>query len=121
VTPEKADMSGLSKLPKLLGEEASERFFSVMDFLDPYHKKDVLEPHWYTMVIGVAPTFHRLGYGKSLMEPVINKARVLKTPIYLETAEPSNIQFYTKLGFKIVRELTEPKSGLMLWTFRADY
>jgi hypothetical protein len=55
------------------------------------------------------------------MEPVINKARVLKTPIYLETAEPSNIQFYTKLGFKIVRELTEPKSGLMLWTLRADY
>jgi hypothetical protein len=40
-----------------LGEEASERFFSVMDFLDPYHKKDVLEPHWYTMVIGVAPLF----------------------------------------------------------------
>jgi ribosomal protein S18 acetylase RimI-like enzyme len=120
ITPEKAEKSGLVNLPHVMGEAATERFFSVMDFLDPFHKEDMAQPHWYTMVIGVAPSFHRLGMGKALMEPVMIKARLQHTPIYLETAEPSNINFYQKLGFRIVRQLTDPSSNLKLWTFRID-
>ncbi len=121
VTPEKAEKGGLGRLPEILGEEPTSRFFSVMDFLDPYHKQDASESHWYTMVIGVAPSFHGLGMGKALMKPVIDKARLTKVPIYLETAEPTNVSFYKGLGFRVVRELTEPVSGLKLWTFRLDF
>ena len=121
VTPEKAEQGGLGQLPDLLGEGAANRFFSVMDFLEPYHKKDITEPHWYTMVIGVDPIFHGKGLGKALLTPVLEKAQLKNEPIYLETAEPSNVAFYSKLGFKIIKELTEPLSGLKLWTFRLDH
>jgi ribosomal protein S18 acetylase RimI-like enzyme len=118
ITPDKAEKGGLGAIPALLGEDAAARFFSVMDFLDPFHKQDAAEPHWYTMVIGVDPAFCGLGYGKALMNHVMEKARNEQTSIYLETAQPSNIPFYTKLGFKVLRELTEPQSKLQLWTFK---
>lgn len=121
VTPDKAEKGGLGKLSEILGEAPANRFFSVLDFLEPYHKNDANEPHWYTMVIGVSPSGHRAGIGSALMKPVIDKACSQKTPIYLETSEPSNISFYTKLGFRVLRELKEPDSGLKLWTFKLEF
>jgi ribosomal protein S18 acetylase RimI-like enzyme len=121
VTPEKAEAGSLSALPALLGEEAAQRFFTVIDYADPFHKKDAPEPHWYTMVIGIAPSFCGQGYGRALMQPVMEKAQTQQTPIYLETAEPSNVHFYTRLGFQVIRELVEPVSGLPLWTFKKSW
>ena len=120
VTPEKAEKGGLGNMPALLGENAAARFFNVMDFLEPFHKKDAAEPHWYTMVIGVDPDFCGLGYGKALMQNVMEKAQNNQTSIYLETAQASNIHFYTSLGFKVIRELTDPESKLPLWTFKKE-
>jgi ribosomal protein S18 acetylase RimI-like enzyme len=120
ITPEKAEKGGLGTIPSLLGEDAAGRFFSVMDFLEPFHKQDAAEPHWYTMVIGVDPAFCGLGYGKALMQHTMAKAQNNQTSIYLETAQPSNIPFYTILGFKVCRELTEPQSKLPLWTLKKD-
>lgn len=121
ITPEKAEKGALVEIPALLGEEAATRFFSVMDFLDPFHKQDATEPHWYTMVIGVDPAFCGLGYGKALMQHVMTKAQNIRTSIYLETAQSSNIPFYTNLGFKVLKELIEPESKLPLWTFKKEY
>ena len=118
VTEEKAELGGLTNLPLILGKESTARFFTVMDFLEPYHKQDAPEPHWYTMVIGVSPQFFGLGYGRALMAPVMEKAKAEGTPIYLETAEPTNIDFYAKLGFRLIRELTEPARALRLWTLK---
>ena len=91
-----------------------------MDFLDPFHKTDAAEAHWYTMVIGVDPAFCGLGYGKALMQHTMTKAQNEHTSIYLETAQPGNIPFYTNLGFKLAREVTEPGSELPLWTFKKE-
>ena len=118
VTPEKAEQGGLADLPALIGEEATGRFFTVMDHLDPFHKEDIQDPHWYTMVIGVDPEFAGRGFGRSLMETVMNNAEKNRYPIYLETAEPSNVQFYQNLGFRVLRETIEPVSQLPLWTFQ---
>jgi hypothetical protein len=48
------------------------------------------------------------------MQHVMTKAQSKQTSIYLETAQPSNIPFYTNLGFKVLRELIEPESKLPL-------
>lgn len=120
VTPEKAEKGGLGKIPELLGESAAARFFNVMDFLDPFHKIDANEPHWYTMVIGVDPAFCGLGYGKALMQHVMEKAQRQQTSVYLETAQASNIHFYSGLGFEVIRELIDPASKLPLWTFKKN-
>lgn len=120
ITPEKAEAGGFADLPFLLGEEAATRFLSVMDYLDPFHKEDVPEPHWYVMVVGVDPAHKGRGIGKALLRPGLEKAQRAGCPVYLETGQPSNVPFYTGLGFKVVRALKDPSSGLDLWTFRLD-
>jgi ribosomal protein S18 acetylase RimI-like enzyme len=121
ITPEQAQQGGLGKLTQILGQEASDRFFAVFDFLEPYHRKDATEPHWYTWVVGVDPALQGTGLGRALLTPVMDIARSNKTPVYLETAGLSTIPFYIKLGFRMVRELTDPTSKLKLWTFRKDH
>jgi GNAT superfamily N-acetyltransferase len=120
ITPERAEAGGFTSLPEQIGEEAFERFFSVLSFGEQFHKQDVPEPHWYTMVVGVDPAFQGQGLGRALLEPVMEKARTEGVPVYLETAQPKNVSFYKKIGFNVLRELNEPTSGLDLWTFRLD-
>jgi ribosomal protein S18 acetylase RimI-like enzyme len=120
VTPERASAAGFDDLPNILGEEAAERFFSVLGAIDPYHHKDVPPEHWYVMVVGVSPEARGQGLGRALLEPIMNRADATGLPCYLETAQPDNVAFYEYLGFKKVVEIVEPQSGLQLWTFRRD-
>jgi ribosomal protein S18 acetylase RimI-like enzyme len=121
VTPEKILASGLDQLHESIGEEAAGRFFSALEYIDPFHKEDVPEAHWYLMVVGVDPAYQSKGIGQALILPVLEKARDSKTPVYLETACPSNVSFYQKLGFKVIREVTEPVSQLPMWTFKQNF
>jgi ribosomal protein S18 acetylase RimI-like enzyme len=118
VTPERASAAGFDDLPNILGEEAAERFFSVLEAIDPYHHQDVPPEHWYVMVVGVSPEARGQGLGRALLEPIMNRADAAGLPCYLETAQPDNVAFYEYLGFKKVVEIVEPRSGLQLWTFR---
>jgi ribosomal protein S18 acetylase RimI-like enzyme len=120
ITPERASAAGLDDLPDVLGEEAANRFFSVLGAIDPYHHRDVPPAHWYVMVVGVAPEARGQGLGRALLEPIMNRADESRLPCYLETAQPDNVAFYERLGFKKVVEVVEPESGLRLWTFRRD-
>jgi ribosomal protein S18 acetylase RimI-like enzyme len=120
VTPERAAAAGFDDLPNIIGEEASERFFSALGAIDPYHHRDVPPAHWYVMVVGVAPEARGQGLGRALLEPIMNRADAAGLPCYLETAQPDNVAFYEYLGFKKMVEIVEPQSGLKLWTFRRD-
>lgn len=117
ITPEKAEEGGLTSLPELIGEGPANRFLSALDFIGAYHV-DVPEPHWYVMVLGVHPDHCGKGYGKTLLEPVMKNAEANGEPVYLETAQPKNVSFYEKLGFRVIRELVDPTSELKMWTFR---
>ena len=114
---ERTRAAGFSELPDKMGADPFERFFSALGFAEEFHKKDAPEPHWYTMVVGVDPSFQGQGFGRALLDPVLNRAKNDKFPVYLETAQPKNVTFYEKLGFDVVRELVEPTSGLKMWTF----
>ena len=120
VTPERATAAGFDDLPNVLGDEAAERFFSVLGAIDPYHHRDVPPAHWYLMVVGVSPEARGQGLGRALLEPIMNRADASGLPCYLETAQPDNVGFYESLGFKKIVEEVEPKSGLRMWTFRCD-
>ena len=120
VTPERAEAAGFMALPAKMGDEAFGRFFAALEYADQCHRDDVPEPHWYTMVVGVDPVFQGNGYGKALLQPVFQKADASRVPIYLETAQPANVTFYERLGFRVLRTLTEPTSGLPMWTFKRE-
>jgi GNAT superfamily N-acetyltransferase len=118
VTPERAAQAGLDQLPVLMGADAVERFNHVLAFLEPFHRRDVQSKHWYVMVVGVIPARHGQGFGRALLRPVLDRADAEGLPCYLETAQPGNVSFYQKLGFGVIADVVEPRSGLRLWTFR---
>ena len=120
VSEEKAAASGLDRLPSILGEEAAARFSGVLNAAEPLHRTAVPPKHWYVMVIGVCPTEQGKGIGRKLLQPMIDRAESEGLPVYLETAQPGNIAFYEQLGFRVIGEIDEPKSGLRLWAFRRD-
>lgn len=120
VTPERAAMAGLDQLPKALGDEAAERFFSALAMIEPYHHRDVPASHWYLMVVGVSPEAKGQGLGRALIQPITDRADAEGLPCYLETAQSDNVAFYEHLGFQRVVDVVEPQSGLRLWTFRRN-
>lgn len=117
VTPDKAQQGGLADLPKTIGEAPFTRFISVLDYADQFHKQDMKEPHWYTMVLGVDPSYQGKGYGSALLSPILDEAKTKNIPVYLETAQPKNVSFYKRMGFELIREVVEPVSGIKIWTF----
>lgn len=114
------EASGLARLGALIGEGAARRFGHVIDFVEPLHHAAMPEPHWYVMVVGVAPAFQGQGLGRALLQAKLDRAAVDGVPCYLETTQPTNVTFYQRLGFRVLREVVEPDSGLTIWTFRRD-
>lgn len=117
-TPEMAEASGLTRLPETIGADAAGRFGRMVDYAEALHHRDMAAPHWYVMVLGVAPAFQGQGYGRALLQPMLERAELDGVPCYLETTQPKNVAFYQRLGFDVLVEDVEPESGLRVWTFR---
>ncbi len=90
----------------------------MVDYAEALHHRDMTDPHWYVMVLGVAPAFQGQGYGRALLQPMLDRAELEGVPCYLETTQPKNVSFYRRLGFDVLVEDVEPESGLRVWTFR---
>lgn len=58
-------------------------------------------PHYYLGVIGIDPAMHGQGIGTRLLKSFceLSAADPLSGGIYLETANPANVQFYRRAGF----------------------
>jgi ribosomal protein S18 acetylase RimI-like enzyme len=62
------------------------------------------ERHWYLSVLGVAPSRQRSGAGRSLLEPMLERADREGVAAYLETFRPDNVPYYERFGFEVVKE-----------------
>lgn len=60
--------------------------------------------HWNLQVLGVRGEAQGKGLGTRLLEPVLSQAETEGEVCYLETADPANVAFYERLGFKLVRK-----------------
>jgi ribosomal protein S18 acetylase RimI-like enzyme len=58
-------------------------------------------PHWYLVVVGVAPSLQGRGLGQALLRPVLSLADQQRCPCCLETLEESNLPFFEKRGFRV--------------------
>lgn len=63
------------------------------------------EPHHYLGVLGIDPSQQGKGLSKSLLTPTLAEADAEGKPAYLETAKESNLAFYRRFGFEIIREV----------------
>lgn len=53
----------------------------------------------YLYLIGVLPEGQGKGLASKLMNPVLEKCRLNNIPVFLETANPQNVEIYKKKGF----------------------
>lgn len=72
------------------------------------------EPHWYLSVLAVAPARQRIGIGRSLVEPMLERADREGLATSLETFKPQNVPYYERLGFAVSYEETIP-GGPHMW------
>ena len=115
--PDLMEQAGINALPSALGAEAFDRAMAVLGHFDTLHAREVPTKHWYLSLVGVEPDRQGHGVGSALLKPALARADAQALPCYLETAEPSNVAFYLKLGFKVVVEDIEKQSGIHFWTF----
>jgi ribosomal protein S18 acetylase RimI-like enzyme len=84
-----------------------------MRWLDEIEKIHPDEPHYYLEYLGVEPEHQGKALGSTLMEHLICKADEAQVGCYLENANPRNVAFYQRFGFKIIDE--KEIIGLPAW------
>ncbi len=63
------------------------------------------EPHWYLPLLGVDPMMQSRGLGEIVMRPALDRCDQTGVPAYLESANPRNVPFYERLGFRVTGEV----------------
>jgi predicted GNAT family acetyltransferase len=80
------------------------------------HKNFIRFPRFcHLYLIGVLPEAQGRGLASALMNPMITRMTEQSIPLFIETANPRNVEIYKKKGFKIFQTLTigEHSSFLM--------
>jgi GNAT superfamily N-acetyltransferase len=85
------------------------------DFATLLHHRLAPMPHWYLMLLAVAPGQQGQGLGSRMVAARLAQASAAGLPVYLETHNPRNPPFYQKHGFQVVFEGKAPKTDLHFW------
>ena len=73
----------------------------------------------HLLMIGVLPEEQGKGLASALMNPMIQKMEEKSIPLFLETANPRNVEIYKKKGFKIFETLTIGDRNLFLMSIES--
>lgn len=101
----------------------SMRWERIFDFLNiiiqeaANRHRYVSEPHWYLMLLGVAPEYQGQGVGSQLIQPILQQADQNQTLCYLETSTESGVRFYRRHGFEVVTTITLAQ-GVCYWIMK---
>lgn len=109
---------GLYALPFNVDWSRLRQFISLQSTMEEFHKRDMPQPHWYLIMLGVAPTYQGQGIGGSLLQPILNQADSEGLPCYLETSTEQAVRFYQKHGFEVLRIGEFPGNAPRLWTMK---
>ena len=87
--------------------------FTPLDEARKKHMKD--RSFVYIQVIGVSNHHQGKGYGKKMLNALIQASEQAKIPIYLDTETESNAKWYERFGFKTVEQMTLPVIDQPMW------
>jgi ribosomal protein S18 acetylase RimI-like enzyme len=107
---------GLQVVPSVLRTDKRRTLFKLLNELTARHPH---EEHWYLAVLATDPLFQGKGVGKSLVEPMLNRADDVGVPTYLETQKESNLAYYQRFGFDIVDEFSVDECP-PIWTMQRE-
>ena len=102
-------------LPLRLGPAGYVRFMRFARAAEEHRRHAVGGPHWYLLLLGVAPAHQRLGLGSALVRVGLARAAAAGLPCYLETLNAADLPFYQRLGFSVATTGAVSKGGPPLW------
>ena len=76
---------------------------------------DPAAEHWHLALLGVDPTWQRLGVGRSLVSAIVDRVSAAHGAAYLETNRPELVGWYAAAGFAVRSELVLGPSRVV-WT-----
>jgi ribosomal protein S18 acetylase RimI-like enzyme len=94
-------------------------FFSIFSRFKEY-RQDMIQPHWYLMMLGVSPAYQNQGIGGALLQPILQRADQEEFPCYLETSTEGGVRFYQRQGFEILRSDRVANGRLPFWTMKRE-
>jgi GNAT superfamily N-acetyltransferase len=74
---------------------------------------------FYLAVLGTDPPHQGRGLGTALMAPVLELCDRDGVPAYLESSKERNIDFYSRFGFRVMKEVRLPR-GPNMWPMWRD-
>lgn len=94
----------------------SRRAFAKIKLFIQIENAHPCEHHYYLSLLAVHPDMQGKGLGTALMQPVLEICDRDHVPAYLETETESNVDFYSKRGFKVIKEITTSDGRSKVWT-----
>jgi hypothetical protein len=113
-------ITGGMKLYTKFGRSKVTRMFEVGDYTTHFRESVAKLPYIQLSPIGVHPEEQGKGFGSKLIEPMMNKLDMKNYNCYLETQEESNIGFYQRFNFKVVKEGKIPGTDLQHWVMMRE-
>lgn len=108
--------SGLVAMPAVFGPSAYRRFDVYLEISGRLRKRHTPPEYYYLWVLGVDPGLQGMGIGAGIMRTILERADNGKMGCFTETESERNVEFYEKLGFRVVAEETIPGANLMTWS-----
>jgi ribosomal protein S18 acetylase RimI-like enzyme len=106
--------SGSLSVAMKLGMKVFKKITQVFQTVDNDRKLNITGQYINLFVLGVAPTQQKKGLGTLLVQKMIDHLPS-GIPLYLETETESNVKFYERLGFHVLKEINVPILDLPMW------
>ncbi len=98
------------------GQEMVRQYQKIFEPIEQDRREYMGEnPYIYLYIIGVARQHQGKGYGRMLLEGLIEKSENQGLPIYLETETEDNARMYERFGFEIIQVVQLPLVDLPMW------
>jgi ribosomal protein S18 acetylase RimI-like enzyme len=88
------------------------------DVLWSWIEERVPDDVWYLDAIGVEPARQGEGIGSALIRFGLERASAEGVDAFLETANPRNVGYYERFGFRVVEEGEPAPGGPHIWFMR---
>jgi ribosomal protein S18 acetylase RimI-like enzyme len=112
--------SGAGVVPLWFGWQALHKVRAIEAEIDRLHHRVAPGPHWYLLVLGVAPEKQGQGVGSRLIAPQLARVEAAGLPVYLETMTELDVAFYRKNGFEVGEEIELAGGGLRVWGMKKE-